>query len=67
MHFISDTQPPELGSQSKVNPINPNERVDFRMRVYSACNFAEHVERELDSHFNGTQIKFIAQMRATRG
>lgn len=40
MHFISGTprcaQPPELGSQSKVNLINPNARMnefDFRMRL----------------------------------
>lgn len=60
MHFISDAQPLELGSQSKVNPINPNVRMNESIFecVYSACNFVEHVEREFGSHFNGTQMKF---------
>lgn len=65
MHFIIGAQPPELESQSKVNPINPNARMNESIFecTYSTCNFAEHVERELGSHFNGTQMKFTAQMR----
>lgn len=66
-------EPPELGSQSKVNPINPNAPMNESIFecAYSARNFAERVKRERErkrfgSHFNGTQMKFIAQTRCAR-